>query len=97
VTTTLHTLTYKEEEALIDEVASTFPREFGLKNFPGDTFRVSRAHSYYSRGYDNEWGKSPPQVMLYTDIVGPSGDWEAFAKGTIQELRQQIVIVDPAT
>ncbi len=64
----------------LDAAIAKFPPTFGLRGFPGETFRVSRDSSYVSGG----------SVMLYTEILR-GGIWLDFAKGTPAELRSQIV------
>lgn len=67
-------------QAVKDEAAK-FPGEFGLRAFPGKTFRVSEAISYYS---DSEG------VMLYTEVK--NGDrWMSFCKGSPAELKREMV------
>src|SRR5579862_385286 len=61
-----------------------FPKEFGLRNFPGETFKISPFHSYES--------DYPKQGTIYLYTYVRRGDaWEAFAKGTPEELRQEVV------
>ena len=81
------------ERELIADAISTFPAEFGLRGFPGKTFQLSQAASYYSPAFEgNDWVKAHDgQVMLYTAIKRDDGTWAAFAKGTIEELRPEIV------
>ena len=66
----------------IDEVIAKFPEEFGLANFPGKKFRISRYDSYYS----NDFG-----LQLYTHMLCEDGKWRAFAKGTVAELQRELV------
>lgn len=68
-------------QAVKDEAAK-FPGEFGLRAFPGMTFRVSEAASYYS---DSEG------VMLYTEVK-TENTWMAFCKGSPAELRKEMVV-----
>lgn len=85
-------MTYTEEKELIKVEAAKFPEEFGLKAFPNDIFRVSVSASYYTQGFDNDYGKQATGVLLYTQILQPDGDtWLDFAKGTTSELLQQVV------
>lgn len=79
-------LTYDEQIERVKQVCSTFPATFGLRAFPGDVFRVEPRDSYIhdTQGY----------VVLYTHIK--KGDmWSGFAKGTEQELRAQMVSIEP--
>lgn len=64
----------------IAEAAASFPAEFGLRAFAGDTFRISLRSSYVSQG----------KVMLYTERKTADG-WQSFAKGTRAELMAEIV------
>lgn len=68
-----------EQKAVADAIA-TFPETFGLKAFPGSVFRIGKRESFVSQG----------TVMLYT-LIQKEDQWLAFAKGTIGELRSQIV------
>ena len=87
-----YNVTYTEEQALIKVEAAKFPEEFGLRAFPDDIFRVSVSASYYTQGFDNDYGKQAPGVLLYTQILQPDGkSWEDFAKGTTSELLVQVV------
>jgi len=72
-----------EAKQMVAEAAAGFPATFGLRAFPGDTFRVSLAHSYV-----NDSG----QVQLYTE-VRKGNEWLSFAKGTAHELRKEIVLL----
>lgn len=83
-------LSLKEEREAIKKAIAQFPEEFGLRAFPGDKFRLSENDSYYSQGYNNEWGSEPAQVMLYTQRLTEDGTWCAFAKSTIAELKKEI-------
>lgn len=58
-----------------------FSYAFGLKGFPGDTFRVNTMNSYI--GDDS-------QLVIYTDRWDGSM-WQPFAKGSENELRAQMV------
>lgn len=66
----------------IEEAMAKFPETFGLKAFPGRTFRFSRSASYMR---DTE-------VVLYAQVDTPSG-WVDFGKGTTEEFQQEIVIL----
>ncbi len=73
-------LEYSERAPAVAKEVAAFPSTFGLRNFPGKTFMVSKGASYYS---DNEG------VMLYT-YIKDGEKWEAFAKGTTHELRREL-------
>ncbi len=66
----------------IEKVMSTFPKEFGLRNFPGQVFSISKSASYYSDAYG---------LLLYTAVKNNDGSWSAFAKGTENEIRREVV------
>lgn len=68
-----------EADAAVDRECAQFPATFGLRAFPGEMFRVSRADSFVS------WGR----VLVYTERL--AGDrWVSFAKGAPEELRAQL-------
>lgn len=75
-------MTWTAQQEAVADAASNFPKEFGLRGFPGKVFSVSRGASYFS---DREG------VMLYTYIREDGGQWAAFAKGSPSELRSQMV------
>jgi hypothetical protein len=72
-----------EHQKLIDVATATFPETFGLRAFPGKTFRISKGASYVV---------DEPQlrVVLYVYVLGDDGRWLAFAKGTPEELRPEV-------
>jgi hypothetical protein len=72
------------EHGKIAAVIATFPETFGLRAFPGDTFRVSASASYFSGN------GGTGTLNLYTQRRNPDGVWCDFAKGTESELRAQI-------
>lgn len=72
-------MTYREQMDMVESAANTFPKEFGLRAFPGVRFRVNVSNSFISDG----------KVMLYTDALR-DGQWLAFAKGTPEELRREV-------
>lgn len=74
-------LPYAEQAPAVKAAIATFQATFGLRAFPGETFRIGASQSYYSDTYG---------IMLYTQRQ--DGDrWLDFAKGTPEELRRQIV------
>lgn len=84
------TLTLDQEEEAVAAAVAEFPNEFGLRAFPGQTFRVSPTASYYSRGWDRgEFDRSPAGVQVYTQ-VNRDGEWMDFAKGFVAELRREL-------
>ena len=74
-----------DEREYIPEVIARFPAEFGLKAFPGKKFSISQSASYFSRPGD------PKTLNLYTQVWSEkTNSWEAFAKGSEEELKQNI-------
>lgn len=65
---------------LADTIAG-FPDRFGLRGFPGDVFRCSATDSYV-----NDSGV----VVVYTERL-VDGRWYAFAKGSADEVRREMV------
>lgn len=78
-------LSSEERAALIQAAAQQLPETFGLRAFTGDTFRVNLSSSYLTE---------TNRVMLYTDIL--KGDkWLSFAKGTLSELKEELIPAPP--
>jgi len=73
------------EQARIDAEIATFPKEFGLRAFPGRTFRINSFESFVSDS----------RIYLYVYVKRPDG-WAGFSKGTPGELRAQVVKLDAA-
>lgn len=71
-----------EEMEQIDKAIATFPQRFGLRQYPGDVLSLSRYASYFSGD----------TMQLYVGIER-RGKWDAFCKGTPEELRAQIVVL----
>jgi hypothetical protein len=62
-----------------------FPPTFGLRGFPGLTFKIWESYCYISMD----------KVMLYTFVnrgTSETPNWLAFAKATPEELRSEIVV-----
>lgn len=85
--------TYTEKQNAIRAAIDTFPPTFGLRAFPG-TFKIAESCCY--------WADDDSGPILYTARrveVGEAltrqgyapGDWVAFAKGTPEDLRAQVV------
>lgn len=80
-----------EAEAAIDAAIATFPETFGLRAFPGDTFKIERRDSFVSQG----------RILLYTHKLMSENSllskeagkrvWSAFSKGSVEELRREVV------
>lgn len=67
---------YKKGQEKIEAAIAKFPPTFGLRGFPGDTFRISLESSFI-----DDSGK----VVLYTQRHD-KGHWVDFAKCSIGEL-----------
>lgn len=72
---------WQEQHDAVAAAIAKFPTTFGLRAFPGKTFRISQGYSYVNDSH---------VVMLYTEIETETG-WQSFCKGTESELRSQIV------
>lgn len=77
------------QENKVNRVIGSFPKEFGLRAYPGKRFHVSLSNSYFS-----DFPK-PGTLYLYTEVLTSLG-WESFCKGTVSELQSQIVDLKPA-
>jgi hypothetical protein len=75
------TTNYQEEKGLVRAWLESFPATFGLRAFPGDTFKLCPRASYYSTRFG---------VQLYVLRQRDNGDWLEFAKSTPQELTSNI-------
>lgn len=75
-------MTWTEQNEALDKACASFPETFGLRAYPGETFRVSRRASYWS---------DAGAPMIYTQRRHADGVWRDFAKGSPAELRGQIV------
>ncbi len=73
-------MTYAQQQERMKLAAEEFPSEFGLRAFPGKRFSISLAASYVT---------DDGVIMLYTQVK-TGDDWLAFAKGTPQELREEL-------
>jgi hypothetical protein len=73
-----------EQEKEIDNAVALFPPAFGLRAYKDRLFRIERAACFYSTG----------QIVLYTSIYYAAQDrWLDFCKGTISDLKREIVCV----
>ena len=72
---------YTAEKGLVSAWIKAFPTTFGLRAFPGDTFKLSRRASFYSPGVG---------VQLYVFRQSDNGDWLEFSKATPQELTHHL-------
>ena len=57
------------------QAPGVFPETFGLKGFPGKTFRVN-----FDKSYDD----------FYVVEIKSGGSWKDFSKGTEEELLKEI-------
>ncbi len=78
---------WKDRQAEVDAAIEAITREygdtFGLRAFPGDVFMISEGASFWC---DRD------KVLLYTYVWSiKQNKWLAFAKGTIEELKREIV------
>lgn len=73
-----------QADAAVAAAVASFPPSFGLRAYSGDTFRVSSSSSYVSGG----------RVVLYTERLGADGQWRDFAKGSADQLREQMIALD---
>lgn len=66
------------------QLGADFPPTFGLRGFPGDTFRV---------GLDACFVGDSGQMVLYTRRWNGVA-WVDFAKGSAAEIRREMVVLD---
>lgn len=78
----------EDDETRCKRVMATFPDVFGLRRFPGDKFMVGRSDSLGLNWSGRFSYQNDDEVMLY--IANSKG--QGFAKGTVAELRSQIVV-----
>lgn len=98
---------YLDEQKAIDDAIAQFPAEFGLRDHrvKGKKFTIVRGSCYYDSGIRNGVPDLPPGPILYVYIywdnatlksngheeVEEGGRWMSYAKGTVEELRKEIV------
>lgn len=75
-------MTREERDRAIRVDAAELPMTFGLRAFAGDSFKVNLGASYV-----NDAGVA----ILYLDVWSRGG-WASFAKGSLTELRPQVVV-----
>lgn len=75
-----HDVNYERDS--IATIIASFPSEFGLRSFPGKTFRISPSASYRD---DNG------TAQLYTQVCNADMTWTDFAKSSPYELLREIV------
>lgn len=63
-----------------------FPATFGLRRFPGETFRLSLDASYFPRLLDSD----ESLALLYTERLCDDGEWRDFAKGSLAQLMREV-------
>ena len=76
-----------KKRAIVQATIAMFPEMFGLRAFPGETFRISESASYFS---GPTMGPETGALLLYTQRKTESG-WLDFAKRTPTELRRQVM------
>jgi hypothetical protein len=74
-------IAYHAQAEIVDAAIARFPETFGLRAYPGEQFRISRASSYVN---DSD------VLQLYTERLCEDGKWHSFAKGTESELRNEV-------
>lgn len=74
----------QEERDLLDKSSEGIPELFGLRGFPGETFRISESSSYINPG---------GVAMLYTERLVAKKKFVDFAKCTREELLKEIVFL----
>jgi hypothetical protein len=82
VTKTPRPGSYAEEKQKIADAVASFPERFKLRAFGGDVFRVTPDHSYMN---------GEGIIQIYTERFCEDGEWKSFAKGTVEELRKEVV------
>lgn len=83
-------LNWDEQDRAIDAAIRTFPKRFGLRAFPGKTFKIVRSHCLWDTGEYHGYPQNEPGPLLYT-FVQDEDQWLAFAKGSPAELRRELV------
>lgn len=82
-------ISYAAREKAVKEAVAEFPTEFGLRAFPNARFRASLSASYWS-----DLNHAP---LVYTqrrsEATLRDGEWIDFAKGTVTELRREVVLL----
>lgn len=84
----MKTPTYNEQQKMIADAIASFPPEFGLRAFQGARFMIDQSASFWS---------SSEGLLLYTFIQQEENGekvWRAFGKGTPEELRRNIVLLE---
>lgn len=76
----LNEASYKSTK--LSRAINEFPETFGLRAWPGDTFRISLDESYI-----NDLG----DVTIYLERMQKDGGWKDFAKGSPEELKRDLV------
>ena len=74
---------WNEQQKMVDAAMAQFPDTFGLRAYPGQTFRISKSSSYVN---DNG------VLVLYTEVQR-GAYWLSSAKGSVDELRREIICV----
>lgn len=77
-------LSWSEEQQAVAAAVASFPATFGLRGFPGRTFRACPRASYYGQN----------GVIVYTAVRTESGVWSDWTKGSPAEVRREMT-ADP--
>lgn len=64
----------------IKQEAAKFPEVFGLRGFPGKRFKINESASY-----ESPYGSGNVLLYVFTE------DGQAFSKGTVAELKREVV------
>lgn len=83
-------MSYSEEQRVVAATIARFPAQFGLRASPGKVFCINLSASFM-----NDAGT---EVMLYTFVKNTAAEadappWLAYAKGTEEELRRELVLL----
>lgn len=78
--TMTHRMSYDDEKAAIAAAVKTFPETFGLRAFPGETFRLGHLMSHFV---------SEGEVQLVVQI-NRDGTWLDFGRNTPDFITREI-------
>jgi hypothetical protein len=82
---------YVDQAGIIDDEVASFPSRFGLRAFPGETFRIERSACFWDNGMYLGKPDHPEGPMLYVYVHTDTGVWMSFAKGDPAEVRREMV------
>lgn len=78
------TTTHSERQAAVAQEAATFPPAFGLRAFPGQTFRVNTRYSFHDR-------VDGVQLVVEVKSDRDHGRWHHFSRDTPAAIRRELV------